>query len=254
VISPGGTTDSGSAGFFSITASQLNSGAYATSSIGSCAVTFYNASQSSQSPPPAFTFTFLNAGPDVNINGPDGAIAMPLQTQTLNGTTYYSYSTPQADNSFIPASGGLFKFDNGSGGPDVGPFTAQLQLTSPLVWSNMNAISTVTRSSGLTVTWTGGDSSTYVGITGLSIGFINPGDTTDFVVGSFTCEAPASAGSFTVPPAVLLEMPASASLEGISFSSLSLSNFTTPVTFKATGLDVGIVEASFGSTITVTYQ
>jgi uncharacterized protein (TIGR03437 family) len=253
VVSPGGTTDSGSAEFFTLTPSQLMSGAYTTASIGSCAVNFYDASASSQSPPPAFQFTFLNAGPDVNINGPDGAIAMPLQTQAVNGTTYYLYSTPQADKSFIPASGGTFNFDNGSGGPDVGAFTAQLQLTSPLVWSNMNSISTVTRSSGLTVNWTGGDPSTYVSITGLSAGAIG-GSANDFVVGSFTCLARASALTFTVPPAVLLELPASATIQGISFSSLSVSNATAPVTFTATGLDVGLAEASFGSTIAVTYQ
>lgn len=254
VISPGGTTDSGSAGFLKITGLQLNSGAYATASIGSCVVSFYSASASSQSPPTPFNFTFLNAGLDVNINGPGGAIAMPLNTQTIQGITYYGYSTPQADTSFIPAAGGTFNFDNGSGGPDVGAFTTQIQFTSPLVWSNMNDISTVTRSNGVTVTWTGGEAGTYVGITGLSVGFVTPGDVSSLVVGTFTCEAPVAPGTFTVPPPVLLELPASASIEGISFSTLALSNFTVPVTFKATGLDLGLAEANFETSTTVTYQ
>jgi len=254
VISPGGTTDIGSAGFLKITADQLNSGAYATASLGSCVVSFYNASASSQSAPTLFNFTFLNAGPDVNINGPDGTIAMPLNTQTIEGITYYGYSTPSSDTSFIPAAGGTFNFDNGSGGPDVGSFTAQLKLTSPLVWSNMSTISTVTRANGLTVNWTGGESGTYVGITGLSVGFITPGDVSSLVVGTFTCEAPVGPGTFTVPPAVLLELPVSASIEGISFSSLALSNYTVPVTFKASGLDLGLAEAIFETSTTVTYQ
>ena len=253
-VSPGGTTDGGSAGFLTLTASELNSGAYTTASIGSCVVSFYNASISSQSPPEAFSFTFLNAGPVVNVSGPDGAIAMPLQTETVDGTTFYGYSIPQGDTSFIPAAGGTFNFNNGSGTAQVGPFTAQLQLTSPLVWTNMSTTSTVTRSSGLTVNWTGGDSGTYVSITGLSVGFITPGDTSDFVAATFTCEAPATAGTFTVPPPVLLEMPPSATVAGSSFSSLSVSNVTNPVTFTATGLDVGLALATFEDTITVTYQ
>ena len=252
-VSPGGTTDRGSASFLKITYDQLKSGAYTTASLGSCVVNFYSASATSQTPPTVFQFTFLNAGLDVNINGPDGAIAMPLQTVQSGGNTINVYSTPQADTSFIPASGGTFNFDNGSGGPDVGAFTAQLQMASPLVWSNMGSISTVTRSNGLTVNWTGGDPSTYASITGLSFGSVN-GSITDFVVGDFTCQAPTSAGTFTVPSAVLLSLPASTTIAGISFSALSVSSHTGPVTFTATGLDVGWAEASVENTITVTYQ
>jgi len=252
----GGTTDGGSAEFFKFTYDQLIQGASvsgASASIGSCVVSTYTASSTSHTPPPAFTITFLNAGQDVNITGPDGAIAMPLQTETVNGTTYYSYTTPSSDTSFIPASGGLFTFDNGSGGSDVGAFKAQAQLASPLVWSNMNSISTVTRSNGVTVNWTGGDPSSYTSITGLSFGSVN-GSVSNFVVGDFTCQAQTSAGTFTVPSAVLLALPASTTIEGISFSSLSLSNDTAPVTFTATGLDIGWVVASVENTITVTYQ
>lgn len=252
-ISPGGTTDSGNAGFFKITYGQLSSGAYGTASVGSCVVNFYNATAASQTQPSDFTFTFLNAGQDVNINGPDGLIAMPLNTQTFNGTTYYAYSTPTGDTSFIPASGGSFTFNNGSGGPDVGAFTASLQLTSPLVWSNMSGISTVTRANGLTVDWTGGDPGTYVGINGFSYGAVGGSDT-NFVVGSFACQAPTSAGSFTVPSAVLLSLPQSATVDGTTFSTLSVSNVTAPVTFQATGLDLGLAEAIVESTISVTYQ
>jgi hypothetical protein len=53
---------------------------------------------------------------------------------------------------------------------------------------------------------------------------------------------------------VLLSLPASSTIAGISFSALSVSNITGPVTFTATGLDVGWAEASVENTITVTYQ
>jgi len=253
----GGTTDSGSADFLKFTAAEFIQGAFAsavkTASMGSCVVSTYSASSTSITPPQTFPTTFLNAGPDVNINGPDGAIAMPLQTIQSGGNTINFYSTPSTDTSFIPATGGTFNFDNGSGGPDVGAFKVTLQMASPLVWTNMSSISTVTRSSGLTVNWTGGDPSTYVNITGLSFGSVN-GSTTDFVVGDFTCQAPIAPGTFTVSSPVLLSLPPSTTVAGISFSSLSVSNVTGPVSFTATGVDLGWAEASVDNTITVTYQ
>ena len=253
-VSPGGTTDSGDAAFLKFTYSQLTQGASAsgaTASIGSCVVTTYTATESSP-PPTAFTYTYLNAGPDVDITGA-ASIAMPLRTITSGGTNFLIYSTPSADTSFIPAAGGSFGFNNGTGGPDVGPFTVSLDLTSPLVWSNMNSISTITRSAGVTVNWTGGDPSSSTTISGLSYGSLNGSDT-NYVVGSFTCQAQTSADTFTVPSFVLLALPPSASVGGISFSTLAVSNVTAPVTFQATGIDVGWAEASFESSIFVTYQ
>src|SRR5579862_1654287 len=233
----GGTTDSGHADFIKFTYAEFIEGAsysgFATS-IGSCAVSFFKTSTNNPNPPQPFQFTYLNAGNDVNINGPNGLIAMPLTT--TNGIEFYS--TPSSVPSFIPASGGTFTFDNGSGGPDVGGFSTQLQISAPFTWTNMNSISMVSRASGLGVNWTGGDPGTFVNITGLSFGAVN-GSSTDFVAGSFTCQAPTSAGSFTVPAAVLQSMPPSATIAGISFSTLSLSNDTNPVTFSATGLDIG---------------
>jgi uncharacterized protein (TIGR03437 family) len=248
----GGTTDTGFAGFYKITYDQLLGGATASgsgaASIGSCVVNFYNAT--STSPPPSqFTFTYLNAGPDVNIVGPDGTIAMPLTIED----GFDIYVTPTADTTFIPSSGGTYTFNNGSGGPDVGAFTAQLQMAAPFAWSNMAALATVTRSNGMTVTWTGGDPTSYVSITGLSYGGL-AGSHSSFVVGEFTCEAPTAAGTFTVPPAVMLSLPPSITVEGFSTSSLTVSNVTTPVTFTATGLDIGWVAASVENNITVNYQ
>jgi uncharacterized protein (TIGR03437 family) len=244
----GGTTDSGSASFFKYTSinTEAYAGAYAFSSIGSCNLWSYTGAETAPLP---FQYTSLNAGPDVNINGPGGLIAMPLQTEA----GFSLYTTPSSDKSFIPATGGTFTFDNGSGGPDVGAFKATLQMASPLTWTNMNSISTVTRSAGVTVNWTGGDPSTYVSITGLSLGSVN-GSTSNFVAALFTCEAPTPADTFTVSPAVLLSLPPSTTIGGVSLSSLSVSNFTNPVPFTATGLDAGFVEASVENSITVNYQ
>lgn len=253
----GGTRDSGYASFSRITAAQFNQGGYSSiaggfASLGSCLVNFFS-SNGTQTQPPSITVTPLNAGPNINITGPNGALAMALQT--VSDISFYS--TPTSVTSFIPDTGGDFTFDNGSGGPDVGAFTAQLQLASPLTWSNKDSISTVARSAGLTVNWDGGDPGTYVNITGMSFGSVDGSDT-NFVVGYFTCQAPVETGTFTVPSAVLLSLPPSFVIsEGgftLSTSTLALSNFGTPVSFEAPGLDLGLVEASVQDSITVTYQ
>lgn len=248
----GSTMDSGSAGFFRMTGVQLNSGAYATliggvASIGSCSIT--TSTSSSSTAPPAVTVTPLNAGPDVNIVGPNGTIAMPLDTSGSSGL----YATPTSNTSFVPATGGTFTFNNGSGGPDVGPFTsAQLQVPAPLVWTNMSAITTVTRSAGVTVQWTGGDVGTYVVVAGSSSGQVT-GDLSQAVGASFTCLAPASAGQFTVPAPVLLSLPATSALS-FGLASLSVGNDVKPVALNAPGIDYSFAVAGFATTNGVTYQ
>jgi len=246
----GGTSDSGSASFIKYTAINTSAyaGAFAFSSIGSCSVWSFTANANSQTAPEPFQFTTLNAGADVDITGPEGDIAMPLQTQ--NGVL--SYSTPSGQADFIPASGGSFTFANGSGGPDIGAFSVQLQMAPPATFSNLASLATITRASGVTVNWTGGAPDSTVDIEGLSIGSIG-GSSTDFVASVFTCLAPASAGTFSVSPAVLLSLPPSISVEGISFSTLTLSNGATQ-TFTAKGLDYGFASAGTANSITVTYQ
>ena len=258
----GGTTDVGSASFEKITSAQIGAGAFAAvlggySSIGSCFVDFFNTtSTSSTSLPLAFQFTSLNAGPDVNIVGPDGTLAMPLQT--LSGID--TYTTPAGTAAFIPSSGGTFTFNNGSGGgPDIGAFTTpQIQIAAPVTWSSAtSSISTVTRSNGLTVSWTGGAAGTHVDITGISLAAVN-GTTPNYLAGFFSCRAPTEAGTFTVPPAVLLSLPPSSTIteDGVTISTsiLLLSNFAAPVNFTAPHLDVGLVEAGVENILFVAYK
>ena len=256
VTVPGSTIDAGSASFSKITSAQYNQGAFAAalggfSSIGSCFVDFFMTSSTNPTLPLGFQFTSLNAGPDIDINGPDGTLAMPLTTS--NGI--YSYSAP-IGNMFIPASGGSFTF-SGTGGPDVGAFTTQaIQFAPPLTFTNASSISPVTRSNGLTLNWTGGESGSYVGITGFSLAAA--GASGSYVVGFFSCRAQASAGTFTVPPSVLQQLPVSTTLseDGVneSLGFLLLSNLAAPGTFTATGIDLGLVEVGVEEFLGVAYQ
>jgi uncharacterized protein (TIGR03437 family) len=262
VVYGAATTDKGMASFSKITSAQINSGAFAAasdgfSSLGSCFVEFFTTSGDITSGnvtlPVPFQFASLNAGADVNLNGPDGAIAMPLQT--LNGVD--SYNTPTGTAAFIPASGGAFTFSNGTGGPDVGAFTTpQIQVPAAVTWTNTSSISTVTRSNGLTVNWTGGEAGTHVEITGVSLASVS--GTSNYLAGYFTCRAPAEAGTFTVPPTVLLSLPPSSTITkggvNISTAILLLSNFATPVSFTAPSLDVGLVAVDLTNLVFVTVK
>jgi hypothetical protein len=81
---------------------------------------------------------------------PEQAAGKPGGTITLPGQ--------QAEPQFF--SGGTYAFNNGSGGTQVGAFTGSVTIpSSPFTWTNYSSISTVSRSTPLTVTWTGGDPS-----------------------------------------------------------------------------------------------
>jgi hypothetical protein len=135
---------------------------------------------------------------------------------------------------------GTFTFTNGTGGADIGPFSAATSFVSPaFVWNEMSTLTTVPRSSPLTVTWTGGAPNSLVLITGASLA--------DSVQGGskyFFCLAPVSAGKFTIPATVLMSLPQTASFDGLNSSDwMSVSNSTAPVMFSATGLQLGVASS-----------
>jgi hypothetical protein len=164
-----------------------------------------------------------------------------LQTLSTVPTVagFYEASLPAG---YIPSSGGSFTF-NGSGGANVGKFSATVNYPSPLTWTNMGSISSISRASGVSVTWTGGASGSYVVIGGGSTATVG-GQSVNV---SFTCEALASAGQFTVPSYILLSLPAGT-------GTLGVDNFSNPQTFTATGLDIGYVFAESSASINATYN
>jgi hypothetical protein len=94
---------------------------------------------------------------------------------------------------------------SGAGGTDVGAFTASIMLPDPLTLSTPP--SSVSRNAALTVNWTGGSANDLVNIAGLSIpgGLLSAGNSQ---VGAFVCTALAGARTFTVPAAIVSQLPA----------------------------------------------
>ena len=223
-----GTTKSASAQFASIQGASLF--AYlgnALPSLGGCVVY--------QQAPPAPTNPFQLQGlipGTIDVTGPNGMQAL---NTVPSGPGLY---TGALTSGFIPPTGGPLTF-TGHGGSDVQPFSAVVNFPNPLVWTNESVAAAITRAQGIVVNWTGGDAGTYVQITGSA--------STVGVTVFFNCNAPLSAGTFTVPPAVLLALPAAG-------GGIAVNNYTFPTSFTATGLDFGFA-TSYASVFEVTtYQ
>jgi uncharacterized protein (TIGR03437 family) len=197
-------------------------------SLGSCVVLPTVAGASG--PPP----TGLDAG-TITVNG--GGTSATLQTTPIVPGVYF------AQLSSIPPNGAAYAF-TGSGGKDVGAFNTAVNFPPPLVWTNQSSVTSVNRSQGVTLTWSGGAAGTYVSITGSSSTNTPAGQVTV----SFTCYAPVNAGQFTVPTWVLLSLPAS------NNGGLSLGNYTNPGTFTASGLDFAFTLGSSSASNAVSYQ
>ncbi|HXM43332.1 MAG TPA: hypothetical protein VN924_18995 [Bryobacteraceae bacterium] len=230
-----------SATFARAPASQLDSGSIGgTASIGSCSVTV--SGRGTQT----FDDTILNAGPNIYVDGPLGAVAMPYQQMDSDPGFYL---TPYGGPAFVGVSGTV-TFNNGSGGPDVGPFATSVQMPLVSTWTNFSQISTISRAGGLTLTWSGGDPNTYIGISGSSIVTVN-GSSPQTLGATFGCVAPVSAGTFTVPASILMSLPPSGTA---SLAFLGLSNSVNSVSFSAPGIDYSFVLLSVFQELNVVYQ
>jgi len=142
----------------------------------------------------------------------------------------------------------------GQSGNDIALFGANVNVPTPLNWTNQSKITSVNRSQGVTVTWdpTTGDPAGYVYITGSSTAGTNAANT---VGAQFTCSAPIAAGTFTVPPNVLLALPATVTVSGFTVpGTLAVSGIAAPVLFQAGGLDFGFANDAVVISTSVSYQ
>lgn len=250
-------TDSGSAYFMRYSLDNLlrsqGAGSVNAVSLGACTIYTFRGSS------PAFVDpvkpTILNAGESITVVGPRGTKRLMRDAQS----GYYSaqlgggmtipnlppgVSLPGQEPDYLEA--GDYTIDNGSGGSDVGAFRTTLRIPTPLNWTNQDAISSVNRAQGQTISWTGSDPNGMVTMTGVSF--------TSTVGAAFTCTERASAGSFTIPSYVLLNLPAtgggSSDVGSLMVSALNASRAATP----PQGLDVLNVSSSSAFQKSVSYR
>jgi uncharacterized protein (TIGR03437 family) len=157
--------------------------------------------------PPA---TYLDAGTSVTLTPPSGA---PFMLPAVGPGVYLG-----KDSAGFPA--GTWGFST-PGGANVGALNFQFPIAQPVTWTNRASVmaSPIDRTKGLTITWSGGDNvNGFVDIQSFAA------NTTGTFLFGYDCSAPISAGSFTIPPSVLLRMPPGPSA-GATFQ---VSTFTYP--------------------------
>lgn len=191
---------------------------------------------SSGDPAGANAVSFYDAGPTLTLSGPNGV------KQLAKGPSGYFAqlgATPFPGQSPVPPppylTPGTYTIDNGAGTADVPAFSARITLPEPaFAWSNADANTVIARSSGLEVTWTGGDPTGFVDVAGTSL---LPRSATQPVAagGYFSCRVPASAGRLRIPAQVLLFLPPSVLTGGVSSGSLVVSNTATAVNLPLSG-------------------
>jgi uncharacterized protein (TIGR03437 family) len=179
---------------------------------------------------------FLNTGSPLMVTPPSGN---PFNIPS-SSTGFYHFTGTSA----FPA--GTYTVTNGNVGAGVVPISASFTVPAFATWTNQSALAntTVTRANGLTVTWSGGDSSegSYIDIGGSSQ---IPGGANGATV-TFECVALASAGKFTIPPSTLLALPAAGG--GLALSSNFFESVNVP------GFNLAWATGSNGASVPITWK
>jgi uncharacterized protein (TIGR03437 family) len=186
-------------------------------------------------------FKLLDAG-IVLLNGPN-IVNVPVTAETIlngqvGGVTVIAGAVYTAGNYTI----------TGQGGKDVGKFQTSITLVQPLVVTGTIGKS-ISRSADLPIAWTGGGTQT-VTITAAAAAAIPGSQSIDS--GVVTCVTTADKGGFTIPTAMLQQLPA-------ANGSVTLVSSAATVDFKAPlvaggNIDFGYLGAGFQSRFSATYK
>jgi hypothetical protein len=152
--------------------------------------------------------TYLDAGM-VTVSGPN----LPSGTNIPEATTQMgpSYDFRAATGTTL-ALGGTYTI-TGSGGTQIGPFSASATLPTSFTVTNWDAITSINRANGVTINWAGsGFGTVTIGVTGQR--------TDETIV--ISCFVPASLGTFSIPQGAL------AMLFPTQISTLAVSATTAP--------------------------
>jgi uncharacterized protein (TIGR03437 family) len=201
-----------------------------------------------------FVPTFLDAGPTITLSPPSGS---PIAVTDQNSPPgFYRQNLGNIDlapNGTFTIPGGTWGFSNGSGGADIGQVSFNFPVPQPVMWTNRGSLigAPITRTDGLTVKWSGGDANGYVDIQGYTQvnAPLSFPDQNGFYYVGFECAAAVSDGQFTIPPSILLAMPAT------PFGTLQVSTFSLPnVIGSAPGFDFAVATSQFQTQIPVSFK
>ena len=215
----------------------------------SCVVHSGSPSRPPSTPPTGAIPAMPDAGPSLAVTGPNGERTINRLTLLPGSYLYTGVFGDGTPGNYLDA--GQYTVTS-PGGPDVGAFSASIDVPSPafVVTSSPASLVAVDRPQGLTITWMGGAPDTAVSFSGYSA--VVAGGTA--VAGDFTCYAHAEAGQFTIPPYVLLSLPASGKNGETTIPGVLAVSTYTLSTFTASGLDVGVIASGVALTAIAVYR
>jgi uncharacterized protein (TIGR03437 family) len=181
----------------------------------------------------------LDAGASLTLSIPGSA---PVNMERT-GDSFYGETTMEP---IYPTTGTTTITVTGTGGRDVGAFTARVTPGAALTAHNLNTFGTIDRAQGATVTWQGALTDSVVTIAGTSV---LPSQTSPYIT-LFSCRARADEGRFTVPGWVLQALPASQANGGM----IIIANATPLASFPVTGVANAWIQAQWLIAKPVTYK
>ena len=131
--------------------------------------------------------TYLDAG-TITVSGPN----LPSGTTLPKSPTQASYLFRAATGTTL-ANGGTYTI-TGSGGTQIGPFTASATLPQSFTVTNWDAITGINRANGLTVNWSG---------TGFNTVVITATGQSSSETMTVSCAVAGSLGTFSIPQGAL---------------------------------------------------
>jgi uncharacterized protein (TIGR03437 family) len=250
------TTEVASAGFSRFGVSQVADANFSIVQVGTCSVYRRVGDVSSIAvgtvPQP------LNAGSQLTLNGPNVQNRAMPGTSNAYSVTLYSSGFGGVGGTGTPTLAQGRYTIAGTGGSDIGAFSASIDFPGAFTWTNEAALpAVVPRNQDRTFTWTGGGEGlvTVTGFAGNQKGGTQTNPIYDVAV--FTCVAQASAGTLTVPSSVLQQLPAvSGDITSGAIGTLALlavadpnkgqGFFTAPLTAGG-NIDLGYFSYAIGS-------
>ena len=230
-----GQTQEGAAAQFEIFTNESSSATMAAAQLppaGACVLV-------PQSSPPHQIFavgtpgTGLDAGASISLTGAANSLILP-QSSRYKGQ-YHAAFGPSITGPNVPL--GSYTI-SGTGGADVGAFSATITVGSHLVISNKAALNAVDPAQPLTVTWTGGVAGNYILVAGyLSQAF-------------FYCAEDGGKGSLTIPSYLLTAMNAGSNAQGV----LLISPHPLSNQIAISGLDLAYFADGSSDSANVTFS
>jgi uncharacterized protein (TIGR03437 family) len=217
-------------------------GVFGVSTYGACTTFIFDSSAVFND---TVQVSYLDAGQSLTLTLPDSSTQTLTRSAIMPGIYSVQTAPPGLPAPFLVP--GSYRIA-GTGGADVGAFTASLTVPQLLNWTNANSIpAPIPRNAPLQVTWTGGgqDAVLILGDSMLS----------DGTGAGFYCLAKAQDQQFTIPVDVLSVLPATASIGSLGVGDLPVLNSAQfLISPTPGGLDAAMFLYEFLTEKAVSYQ